>query len=128
MIRKMLFASACVWSVLLGGAPADAHHSANAEFDVSKQFTLSGVLTKLENVNPHSWWYLDVKSADGKVTAWKLESLSPRGLIRQGIKVKSDIKIGNTYSFRVYPAWKDSAMGYMKAIIWDGKEVIMDEL
>lgn len=128
MIKKTLFASALALSFLLPGALATAHHSANAQFDVNKQFTLTGVLTKLENVNPHSWWHLNVKGADGQITQWKLESLSPSGLIRQGVKAKQDIKVGDTYSFRVYPAWKDPTMGYMKAIILNGKEFIMDEL
>jgi hypothetical protein len=128
MIHKTLFASALALSLLLAGAPADAHHSANAEFDVSKLFTLTGVLTKLENVNPHSWWYVNVKGADGTMTPWKLESLSPSGLIRQGVKVKQDIRVGETYSFRVYPAWKDPAIGYMKGIILNDKEFVLDEL
>ena len=61
------------WTVLtvwlaLAGAPANAHHSANAEFDTTKDVLITGVLVKLENVNPHSWWYVDVKAPDGKVT------------------------------------------------------------
>ena len=62
--------------------------------------TITGVLTKVENVNPHSWWYVDVKGADGKVTPWKLESNSPSGLIRLGLKVKSDVKVGDTYELQ----------------------------
>ena len=71
-----------------------AHHSANAQFDTKQDVTLIGVVTKVENINPHSW-HLEVKGPDGKITKWKLESLSPNGLIRQGLKVKSDIKIGD---------------------------------
>ena len=45
----------------LGAAtPVLAHHSANAEFDTQKQMTITGVLTKLEVVNPHSWCQIDV--------------------------------------------------------------------
>ena len=77
----------------LGAAtPVLAHHSANAEFDTQKQMTITGVLTKLEVVNPHSWWEIDVKGPDGKVTSWRLESNSPAGLIRLGVKVKSEVK------------------------------------
>ena len=68
----------------LTGNPALAHHSANAEFDTQKEFTISGTLTKLENVNPHSWWYVDVKGADGKVTTWNMELTSPNTIRRQG--------------------------------------------
>jgi len=116
---------------LMSGVPAGAHHSANAEFDTQKEFTISGTLTKLENVNPHSWWYVDVKGADGKVTSWKLESLSPAGLIRQGLKVKTDLKIGDSYSYRISPAWKDpdgQKLGFMRSITVNGKEYIVVEL
>mgnify|MGYP003704349403 CR=1 FL=1 len=68
---------------------------------------------------------------DGKVTTWKLESLSPAGLIRQGLKVKTDLKIGGVYSYRISPAWKDPEgmkMGFMRSITVDGKEYVVVEL
>ena len=66
MVKKIVIASAAALALLMIGAPARAHHSANAEFDTQKEFTITGTLTKLENVNPHSWWYVDVKGPDGK--------------------------------------------------------------
>lgn len=131
MVKKNVIASAAVLALLVIGAPAMAHHSANAEFETTKEFSITGTLTKVENVNPHSWWYVDVKGADGKVTSWKLESLSPSGLIRQGLKVKTDLKIGETYSYRISPAWKDPEgikLGFMRAITVNGKEFVVVEL
>jgi len=130
MITKSLFASATI-AMLLAGSSALAHHSANAQFDTKQDLTITGIVTKVENINPHSWWHVDVKGPDGKVTSWKLESLSPNGLIRQGLKVKSDIKIGESYTFRISPAWKDpegSKLGFMKAITVNGKEYVVIEL
>jgi hypothetical protein len=131
MVMKVVIASLAVLALLMMDTPVDAHHSANAMFDTQKEFTITGVLTKLENVNPHSWWYVDVKEADGTVTSWKLESLSPSGLIRQGLKVKTDLKIGETFSYRISPAWKDPEgvkMGWMRAITVGGKEFVVIEL
>ena len=131
MVKKTVIASAIALALLALGAPAMAHHSANAEFDTTKEFTITGTLTKVENVNPHSWWYVDIKTPDGKVTSWKLESLSPSGLIRQGLKVKSDLKIGDTYSYRISPAWKDPEgvkLGFMRSITVSGKEYVVVEL
>ena len=65
MVKTFVIASAAALALLMIGAPARAHHSANAEFDTQKEFTITGTLTKLENVNPHSWWYVDVKGPDG---------------------------------------------------------------
>jgi len=130
MITKTLLASTAIATVL-ACTPAVAHHSANAQFDTKQDLTLTGVVTKVENINPHSWWHVEVTGPDGKVTSWKLESLSPNGLIRQGLRVKSDIKIGGTYQFRIAPAWKDPAdskLGFMKAITVNGKEYVVVEL
>jgi hypothetical protein len=130
MIKTFLVAAATVLA-LLEGTPAIAHHSANAEFDTTQQLTITGVLTKVENVNPHSWWYVDVKGADGKVTPWKLESNSPSGLIRLGLKVKSEVKAGDTVSFRISPAWKDpegGRLGWVRSVTVNGKEYVLTEL
>jgi hypothetical protein len=131
MIRKTLLASLALAATVFSSAPARAHHSANAEFDTQQVMVITGVLTKLESVSPHSWWYLDVKGPDGKVTPWKLESNSPQGLIRLGVKVKTDVKVGETYSFRISPAWKDpegAKLGWMRAFTINGKEYVLTEL
>src|ERR1051325_10671541 len=91
MIKQFVAGSTAALMLLLISAPARAHHSANAEFDTQKQLTITGVLTKVDNVNPHSWWYVDVKGPDGKIQSWVLESLAPRGLIMKGLKVKTDL-------------------------------------
>jgi hypothetical protein len=114
------------------GTPAMAHHSVNAEFDTTKELTFTGVLTKIDNVNPHSWWYVDVKADDGKVTNWKLESVGPGGLVRQGLRLKDDLKMGQEYTFKVSPGWKDdpsgAKIGFMKTITVNGKLYTMTPL
>ena len=68
MTTRTLFAFVTLAALLPISAPALAHHSANAEFDTQKIIVITGTLTKLEVVSPHSWWYLEVKGPDGKVT------------------------------------------------------------
>ena len=132
MMKPFVIASAAALALLTIGVPARAHHSANAEFDTQKQLTITGVLTKVENVNPHSWWHVEVKGPDGKTQSWTLESLSPRGLILKGLKVKTDLHMGDTYSFRISPALKDpdsnTRLGFMRSIIVNGKEYVVIEL
>lgn len=120
--------AASVALLMFTGAPARAHHSAAAEFDVTKEMTLTGVLTKFELVNPHTWFYVDVTGPDGKVTSWRLEGLSPNGLIRQGLKMREDFKLGGTYTFRIAPARKDPTLGFLKAVTVNGKEYVVIEL
>jgi hypothetical protein len=86
MRAKMLSVFAVVAGALLMTAvPMPAHHSFSAEYDKQKPVTLKGTVTKVEWMNPHARFYVDVKDeATGKVTNWEFELGSPNGLMRQG--------------------------------------------
>ena len=71
--------------VLVAAASAPAHHSFSGAFDVDRQATLKGILSKIDWINPHVYLYLDVKEADGKITTWALESLPTNHLRSAGI-------------------------------------------
>lgn len=76
----------CGLAMVLGLAavPAIAHHSFAAEYDAAKPISLTGTVTKVEWMNPHARFYIDVKDDSGKVTNWELELGSPNGLMRRG--------------------------------------------
>jgi hypothetical protein len=80
--------------ILLCGNLALAHHAESAEFDVNKPVKVTGVLAKVEWMNPHIWFYLDVKDASGKVERWGFSGLPPSVLVRKGI-TKASLKIGD---------------------------------
>jgi len=92
MKRALVFATAC-FGVLLAVAPMYAHHSFAAEYDSKKPVTLKGIVTKVEWMNPHVYFYLDVVDEKGKTTNWALEMGPPRLLENGGWK-KSTIKQG----------------------------------
>ena len=71
---------------LAAGATTIAHHSFAAAFDMTKAVTVKGTLVQVRLENPHSWFFLDVKDASGKVERWAFEAGTPSGMIRNGFK------------------------------------------
>src|SRR5947207_10748437 len=71
--------------IFLTAVAVSAHHSFDAEFDRTKQVSLTGVVTKVEWTNPHVWFWVNVKDeATGKIVNWGGEMGSPNALVRQG--------------------------------------------
>ena len=73
--------------------PTFAHHSETAEYDVTKPVKVTGTISKVEWMNPHIWFYVDVKDENGKITTWGISSAPPGILLRRGI-TKDVLKIG----------------------------------
>jgi hypothetical protein len=72
--------------VLLGAAPALAHHTFSVEYDASKCSDMTGTLTKVDWENPHVYFYMDLKDADNQVSSWSFEAVSVAFLKRSGIQ------------------------------------------
>ena len=82
---RIKLAAVVVGLALLSAASLKAHHSFSAEFDASKTFKMTGQVTKVEWMNPHTFFYIDVvDEKTKKVTNWAMEMGSPNGLMRQG--------------------------------------------
>ena len=82
-------------ALLFSVAGVNAHHSFSAEFDASKPFKMTGSVTKVEWMNPHTFFYIDVTDEKtGKVTNWAMEMGSPNGLMRAGW-TRNTMKIGD---------------------------------
>ena len=79
--------------LMIAALPMLAHHSFSAEYDRAKTVQLKGTVTKVEWMNPHARFYLDVADG-GKTTNWEFELGSPNGLMRQGW-TRNSLKIGD---------------------------------
>ena len=88
--------------LLAAGRPA-AHHSFAAVFDANQPVTVRGIVTEVRLENPHSWFFVDVRDAAGKVEKWSFEASTPTSLIRSGVK-PGFVKTGDEVTIKGYHA------------------------
>lgn len=110
-------------SLFLASAPAFAHHSFAAEFDERQPITISGCVTKVEWMNPHAHFYLDVKDAQGKVTNWEFELGSPNALMREGW-MRGSMKVGDEVTVQGYRSKDGSQLVNARSVkLSDGRSL-----
>jgi hypothetical protein len=108
--------------VLASAMPVLAHHSFAAEFDATKPVNLTGVVTKVEWMNPHTYFYIDVKDESGKVTNWACEMGSPNGLTRQGW-TRNTLHVGMVVSMDGTQAKDGTKRANARNVLVDGKKL-----
>ena len=114
MSRKM-FGVALL--ALLGlSVPATAHHAMQAEFDQNNVVVITGVLKKINWVNPHVNFLVDVKEPDGTLTTWTLVHAGPNQMRAAGLSDRDFWKVGATYTASLALARNGSPRGYVFTI------------
>ena len=74
--------------VVVAGS-VSAHHSVSGQYDASRPLTLTGVISKVDWINPHIYLHLDVKEKDGALTTWTLSTLPTAMMRRAGLTKES---------------------------------------
>ncbi len=111
------------FGLVADAVPVFAHHSFAAEFDGNKKVTLTGVVTKVDWVNPHAYIYVDVKGDDGAMVNWAIETGAPNVLYRQGWR-KDDLKAGDTVTLEAFLAKDGSHTAAARNVkLPDGRKV-----
>jgi len=110
-------ASALLYALAFAG-PVSAHHSVQSQFDIHKSVSISGVVAKMEWINPHSYLTVNVKDADGKIQKWAFE-LGGSGALRRAGLSRADrggIKAGDQVTVTALAARDGSNSGFLQEL------------
>ena len=120
---KLLIVLSAIAGLLIAAVPVLAHHSFAAEFDSNQPIAMTGVVTKVEWMNPHTHFYIDVKDESGKVVNWDLETGSPNALARRGW-TRNSLKIGDAIKVEACRAKDGSSLASARNVtMTDGRKV-----
>ena len=110
------YAGALVVAVAI--APWAAAHHGFGTFLMNEDVEITGTVTKLDFVNPHSWLYLDVTQPDGKVVAMRCEMRSATTLRRSGWSPDL-FPVGKKITITGSPDRDDPYSCYVSTVIFD---------
>jgi hypothetical protein len=116
-----LLAAGC--GLFVSSLPVLAHHSFAAEYDSNQPIKITGTVTKMEWMNPHARFYVDVKEANGKVVNWNFELGAIPVLLKQGW-TKNSLKEGDVVTVDGSKAKDGSNTGNTRSVVLaNGKRV-----
>src|SRR4029077_15788488 len=118
MRRFSSVVSFALFTCLMFAAAASAHHSVQSQFDIHKTVTVSGTVSKIEWINPHSYLTINVKDADGKTQKWAFE-LGGAGARRRAGMSRADrggLKPGDEVTATALAARDGSNSGFLQEL------------
>ncbi len=101
--------------LLIVAISANGHHSFASVFDKESPINLTGTVTKVEWMNPHTWFYIDVENEDGVVETWALEMGSPNTLVRRGWNHNS-LQAGHMFTVIGFRARERELTGAVRSV------------
>ena len=123
-VRNILVGGALLLLVSVLAGRLSAHHSVQAQFDIHKTFTVSGTVSKVEWINPHSYLTINVTGTDGKAQKWAFELGGPGALRRAGMsrEDRGGLKPGDEVTASGLAAKDGSTTGFLQELkLADGR-------
>jgi hypothetical protein len=112
----------------IAAVPVSAHHAVQAVFDVNKPITVSGSITKVEWINPHSYISLDAKDDQGKMQHWVFELAGPGALRQAGLsrEDRGGLKPGDMVRIEGIAAKDVTPTGFLNKLYFpDGRVFVL---
>jgi len=123
VITKLILGGIVSIGLVAAAVPVFGHHSFAAQYDRTKAIALKGTVTKVEWMNPHIYFYVDVKDDSNRVTNWAIEGGAPSMLYRNGWRIDS-LKVGDKVTIDGWLAKDGSNLANMRTVtLADGKTV-----
>jgi hypothetical protein len=124
MRRLSAMVTFAVWAGLMFAGAVSAHHSVQSQFDIHKTVTVSGTVSKIEWINPHSYLTISVKDANGNAQKWAFE-LGGAGALRRAGMSRADrggLKPGDEVTATALAARDGSNSGFLQELkVADGR-------
>jgi Family of unknown function (DUF6152) len=113
-MNRLLTNALIVAAMASGAMPAFAHHAVQTVFDVNKPITVTGSVTAVEWVNPHSYISLDVKGDKDAVQHWLFELPGSAGVrqVRAGLADRGGLKPGDIITIEGIAAKDGTTTGF----------------
>ena len=95
-----------------------AHHSLSAVYDIRGAGELTGVIKKVEFINPHGVMTLEVSNDDGTTTEWQLTTGSANTLASLGFSGEgpNTVIAGDVVTIAYFPARNGRPLGFIRSI------------
>ena len=117
------FVLAAGFGLTVAAVPVFAHHSFAAQYDRNKPHMITGPVTKIEWINPHARFYVDVTDNSGKVVNWEVELGAPAQLMRRGW-ARNSLKAGDSVTVNGFLAKDGSNLTNAQTVtLSDGRRV-----
>jgi hypothetical protein len=109
---------------LFSAPPAIAHHAIQAEYEMSKTGSFTGVMTRFAMINPHVRWFFEETKPDGTKVTWEMSGAGPGALRSAGlVRIFQE---GEKYEVTFAPAKNGANVGRVRTMKGpDGKVITL---
>ena len=109
---------------LFSAPPAGAHHAIQAEYEMSKTASFTGVMTRFAMINPHVRWFFEETKPDGTKVTWEMSGAGPGALRSAGlVRIFQE---GEKYEVTFAPAKNGANVGRVRTMKGpDGKVITL---